>query len=134
MSRPCNCDNCPIGRGWTNKEVEEKRCYDCWRFHNVPKYHVIWGGKDKTLLEKAVGFMGALAKHAMSGFSLLDDGHFIERIKICETCPFNENWICKKCGCSINIKARWQTQDCPEKKWPKLNNSEGCGCGNSGQV
>lgn len=50
----------------------------------------------------------------------------IERMKICNICPYNNNGICKKCGCILQAKTRvnfllddyGKTIDgCPEKKW-----------------
>ena len=47
---------------------------------------------------------------------------FNERIKICKECPFAvlNQWKklrCLKCGCFMDVKARLQNAECPEKKW-----------------
>lgn len=49
-----------------------------------------------------------------------------KRLKICNTCNYNENGICKKCGCILKAKTRVLFDEdengisidgCPEKKW-----------------
>lgn len=47
----------------------------------------------------------------------------IARIKdICMECPhlIKEKMRCSKCGCFVDVKARWQTAHCPEGKWREL--------------
>lgn len=44
-----------------------------------------------------------------------------ERLKICRGCGFyNPTFIqCKSCGCFLIVKAQFKSQDCPEGKWEK---------------
>lgn len=45
---------------------------------------------------------------------------YIERMLVCGNCEHNSQGECLKCGCIISKKAWWQTEDCPENKWPNL--------------
>ena len=40
-----------------------------------------------------------------------------ERKKICDTCEYNAEWFCKKCGCILPVKVRVKNSSCPENKW-----------------
>ena len=49
-----------------------------------------------------------------------------ERLQICKQCEFNNNGICKKCGCIIKVKVKVDFLEdengitidgCPERKW-----------------
>lgn len=49
-----------------------------------------------------------------------------QRLNICNQCEFNNNGICKKCGCIIKVKVKVDFLEdengitidgCPEKKW-----------------
>lgn len=44
------------------------------------------------------------------------------RIAICEECEFfvTADRRCAKCGCWVEAKAAFRTQQCPENKWPPL--------------
>ncbi len=44
-----------------------------------------------------------------------------KRLNICKECPHKRKSIrgakCNLCGCTIVIKAKWDTEECPENKW-----------------
>ena len=41
-----------------------------------------------------------------------------KRIKVCNECEYkSEIGICKKCGCVLAIKARFEVFKCPLNKW-----------------
>lgn len=44
---------------------------------------------------------------------------YITRLTICKSCNNfdNEKWVCKKCGCYLDKKAKMNTENCPEGKW-----------------
>jgi hypothetical protein len=39
---------------------------------------------------------------------------------ICQGCPLRKGSVCGVCGCVITLKTRFVSEDCPEGKWPKL--------------
>lgn len=92
-----------------------------------------------SLFKKAINFGKALVDHALSGFKTLNDEEYKKRIDICNSCEFlSESKSCNKCGCNIELKAKWAEQECPEKKWPlpiveNTVKKGGCGCTKSSQ-
>lgn len=40
-----------------------------------------------------------------------------KRIEICNSCNHNWNGICKKCGCLLAAKTRFENFHCPIEKW-----------------
>ena len=77
-----------------------------------------------TLLDRLKNFASAVIEHAKDGFSRVSEKDYKERTDICEPCEYcdksNKVWSCNKCGCYIQIKASWASQDCPIGKWPKI--------------
>ena len=72
--------------------------------------------KEPGLLEKAVNFTDAISNHILDGLSDVTEEEFDRRISICKSCPlFNPNAeSCIICGCSMTLKARWRTGNCPD--------------------
>lgn len=70
----------------------------------------------------AVNFSKASVKHLASGLKNRTPEQQAEVQAICKLCDqyvlINNNPRCKKCGCYLNVKQRWQTADCPLGKWP----------------
>ena len=44
------------------------------------------------------------------------------RLALCEACDFfvTTDRRCSKCGCWVDAKVGFRTQQCPEGKWPAL--------------
>ena len=43
----------------------------------------------------------------------------VARLAICASCDqLRSNRACAKCGCYVDAKARFRSQDCPLRKWP----------------
>ena len=51
---------------------------------------------------------------------------YLNRLQICQQCPYNKHGICQKCGCVINAKVRVNflldeegisIDGCPKRKW-----------------
>lgn len=63
-------------------------------------------------------FLKALIKYIIFGnrvsFSLFYD-RLSECVK-CDNCD-DEEWKCKKCGCYLDKKCKWDTEKCPDEKW-----------------
>lgn len=129
MNRPCNCNNCVIG-----KPYEIGQCRNCWLYHNDARYHNMWNGKKDMppIIQQAGNFVGAVVKRIQSNFKNVTPESFNERLKICGDCVHKtDDWRCNLCGCVINTKAKWASEDCPEKRWPLaiLDEKKGGGCG-----
>jgi hypothetical protein len=79
--------------------------------------------KGPGIVQKAAHLVKATAKHIMNDMKECTDEQLEERLGVCNGC---EEWrdgdICThpECGCALVRKAEWQSEDCPEGKWPKL--------------
>ena len=56
-------------------------------------------------------------KHMLNGCAHILIEDFKKRLEICNKCEFLKDGRCVKCGCFMNIKARWETTKCPIGKW-----------------
>lgn len=86
--------------------------------------------------KKVSNFAGSLINHAMSGFVHVTDAQKEARLEICKACdkyieaPMGPQ--CKECGCLLNVKAGWASEQCPLKKWlaettaPQKSNCGSC--------
>lgn len=73
------------------------------------------------LLRKAANYGKAVAKHVATGRKIVNEEMYQERLEICRGCPSldQEKMVCreKTCGCFVETKARWASQQCPLGKW-----------------
>lgn len=74
------------------------------------------------LLQQAANFGKAIVRHAVDGGRHVSDDVYLARLAVCADCPsFDaEKTSCKQrtCGCRVQIKARWRSEECPLQKWP----------------
>lgn len=72
---------------------------------------------------RMVNFGRAVLRHAGDGLQAVDDAVYEQRLAICRECPMCDQakMVChdQSCGCFLNLKARWASEDCPQKKWPQ---------------
>lgn len=76
---------------------------------------------DLSLMERAKGFIKTTGKHISNGMKNVDDSVYKERLSVCKKCEhlaLKQN-MCKKCGCYLPIKAKWEVSECPINKWKK---------------
>lgn len=74
------------------------------------------------IFQKAMNFTKAVVKHAATGFQRVPLNVFHERMNICNTCENKTNeGTCKLCGCFLNIKNTWASEQCPAGKWNVFN-------------
>lgn len=77
--------------------------------------------KDKplpSLATQAGSLISAVGQHAMSGFKSTDEGTLANRNSICDKCDeMRSDGRCSKCGCYMQIKAKWDSARCPADKW-----------------
>lgn len=87
---------------------------------NDQRYFDKWEGeaREPGFWAKAANFGGAVIKHALTGSNVSDD-EFNRRKSLCVVCDdYNKDADqCKRCGCNLNLKARWGEQHCPIGKW-----------------
>jgi hypothetical protein len=69
------------------------------------------------LVESIVGFAKSGAKVAATGFDLVDDTRYKDRLAICGQCEYslasNGHTHCKLCGCNMALKAKFSASNCP---------------------
>lgn len=72
-----------------------------------------------SLLEQFGNAAKAAVDFVASGFETVDDAEYERRRKICRACDQFDAKAdrCKRCGCSMAIKARGKVFACPEGKW-----------------
>lgn len=64
------------------------------------------------MMRQAMNFTKALAKHAKDGARLVNDRVFELRMAECLTCPERAGDRCASCGCPVDAKASWASEDC----------------------
>jgi hypothetical protein len=94
------------------------------KLNSLPKRYeqLILNLKDKnpTFLEMAIKFTGSLLGHVAGGMKKVSQEEMDRRMDICKGCEFftdGDRPRCSKCGCHLNIKARWESAHCPIDKW-----------------
>jgi hypothetical protein len=65
----------------------------------------------------------ALVKHVADGLKKVEIDEYVERLRICNTnkCGMRVKNRCthEDCGCFLDKKAWWASEDCPMNLWPK---------------
>ena len=74
---------------------------------------------EPNIFKKISKLAKAVKKHAEGGFENVEPEEYANRLQICSGCEFQKDAKCIKCGCFLNKKAWWATEDCPIGKWPK---------------
>jgi len=75
-----------------------------------------------TQIASLAGALVAECGSALAGGNPLTEEEKSARLAICEACEFfvAADRRCSKCGCWVDAKAAFRTQQCPEGKWPPL--------------
>jgi|TARA_R110000796_G_scaffold3094_22_gene11989 hypothetical protein len=89
---------------------------------NSCKNNRTFTGKIKHNWALAIRFLKALYRYARTGFKATPRVSYEERLMICSACPElnRKNKTCNICGCYIEKKAMWKSEDCPKGYWSKL--------------
>ena len=74
--------------------------------------------KMPSLARRAFTFAKSAISYVRSGMENVSETQYETRLKICEVCPFRKDTQCTKCGCFIEMKAKWATSTCPDNRWP----------------
>ena len=75
-------------------------------------------------IQMAKNFAKAMARHVADGLRKVTIDEYKARIATCNKnkCGRRVKNRCThpSCGCFVDIKAWWASEDCPEKLWPPL--------------
>jgi hypothetical protein len=99
-------------------ELAQKRLEE--RKKGLPRSFPVINSKNPSIIEKGVNFIKSATKHIVNGMKKVSQKEMNRRIDICKGCEFftdGERPSCSKCGCYMNIKARWESEHCPIDKW-----------------
>jgi hypothetical protein len=81
------------------------------------------------LARKAVNVWRAVVRYIASRRLRVKRAAYRQRLEICRGCPAldPERMVCreKNCGCNVERKAKWASENCPIGKWPTLENTAG---------
>lgn len=118
---PCDCKQ----SGWCER-------HQCWKTpgmfqlcrHSPQYFEAFESGHVPNLLKRAKNFTNAVLTHAADLGNKISDEDFESRLSVCRSCDLCdvERMQClhDKCGCKLEIKARWRTQNCPRELWPEV--------------
>lgn len=76
-----------------------------------------------TITTRAGNFIKSSTRHVTAGAKKVSQSEYDKRISVCESCSLlTEARKCAdmKCGCPVDKKAWWETEDCPQERWPEL--------------
>ena len=78
--------------------------------------------KKPSFLDMIKNFASEITEYAKKGAPNVTESEYAERVQECDACPHldRENMRCGLCGCFVEHKARWQTSNCPDHRWPRI--------------
>ena len=107
--------------GFSKHSLVKITYYNNYIFEMLYNFCIFANMKKKpSILQKAVNFSKATAKHVMDGSRKVDDKDFSIRMEACLSCDHiikKDPKTCGLCGCVLKVKARWRTSDCPDNRW-----------------
>lgn len=65
---------------------------------------------------RIIRFIWALIKYILVG-GKVNQEVYKDRLKHCYSCEYLDDKQCGICGCYVNVKAKWTTEECPKNKW-----------------
>lgn len=75
------------------------------------------------MMRKAFNFTKAVARHVTNGNKHVDEATYHARLSTCQACEMcdTSRMVCKhkSCGCTLKVKALWDSERCPQNKWPR---------------
>lgn len=106
------CTNCPLATSAESCRGERNARF-CERANPKSPDH------SPSFLRKLANFTVAFVEHVAAGVPMATDEQKNTRLAICQACEHFVNGGCRKCGCSMDIKASWAEQACPldPPKW-----------------
>lgn len=87
-------------------------------------------GQGPNLVKKTINLGKALFQHVIDGLGTTPDNVQQERIQTCRMCPFrhtsSNDLVCthEDCGCYIETKVTWASEECPIGLWAKYTDGK----------
>jgi hypothetical protein len=118
----CNNCNCRVNFFDPCAECPNKKWGKIGCFENQEETPIT---KEQGLkiTEMAQSFFRSTKNWAISGFKIVNEEKFLERLEKCKSCKFfdpkalKNTGRCTKCGCSTMAKLRMETEECPIGEW-----------------
>lgn len=83
---------------------------------------------EPSMMKKAFNFTKAVARHVTNGSRHVDEAIYNYRLSICQECEMcdTSRMVCKhkQCGCTLKVKALWESERCPLSNWSHIRTSE----------
>jgi hypothetical protein len=74
-----------------------------------------------STVEMISHFSKAFLDHVIDGFKSVTHPQLKDRLIICTLCDQRTDNRCAVCGCFVEEKAGWKSEDCPLGKWPIID-------------
>ncbi len=83
------------------------------------------GNKEReipNIINRGKNLTKAIIKHAQNNCEFIEPEMYEERINICNSCDYRNGRICThpSCGCYLDEKAWWASENCPINKWGEI--------------
>lgn len=99
-------------------------CRVCELYLADEAHNRLWGGGGlsvPSLWSKVVAATKAVASHVINGCEVTPAGELSRRRAICRSCEHRKaDNTCGKCGCHLNAKTSWQSEQCPMGRWKNV--------------
>ncbi|GAB5440077.1 MAG: hypothetical protein Fues2KO_04260 [Fuerstiella sp.] len=83
---------------------------------------------EPSTLQRGLNFAKAAVRHVASGMQAVSEEQKSQRLKICENCDLCDKtrMVClhSSCGCFLNVKAGWKSEECPLERWPSIETGD----------
>lgn len=75
--------------------------------------------KMPSLIQQGKNLLKATKTHIANGMKHVTLEEQNRRLSICNACPLFDKSLmkCKKCGCNLNVKTKWESSTCPIGQW-----------------
>ncbi|REJ91916.1 MAG: hypothetical protein DWQ34_13885 [Planctomycetota bacterium] len=114
----CQRHGCRKTEHWHNLCRKHAGYFRMWEEGRGPGQQV---GQPPGWLRRAWNFCRAVVRHVRNWAQYASRRVYRERLAICRACPSldPERMVCreKTCGCYVERKARWASEECPLGKW-----------------
>jgi hypothetical protein len=130
---PCECTQA----GWCPRHQCEKTEHWVHLCQTRPDYFELYEQglgpgqlkpQEPGLIRKAFTFGRAVVRHVVNRGREASEELYQARLAVCKDCEFldQERRVCQdpRCGCFVDRKARWESENCPQGKWPPVSSFE----------
>jgi len=78
--------------------------------------------ENPSFVQRALHLGQAVVRHARNGFAQVSSTVCESRLSVCRQCASCDTaaMICRDCGCSLAIKAQWDSEQCPQGRWDAI--------------